>query len=464
MAALDAATGRIESPETALVDSVGGHLRAFEAGDVLLAKISPSFENGKVAVARGLETEVGLGSTEFHVLRVGDELLADYLWLVLRRDAVRGHLIPTMSGRAGQQRIARSVLERLPIPLPRSRAEQRAVVRAALQSDEPYRTAVEHIEQARSATDTVREAILADATVSTEPWQEVRLSDLVPVDRPIRYGIVQPGPERPGGVPYIRVRDFRQGSIALDAIGHTDPAIAERHRAAMLHAGDLLVSIRGTIGEVARVPPELEGAHTTQDAARISGLDVALREWLALLLRSPYGQLQLRGLTSGRAVQGVSVTALRRLMIPVPAAEEMTRRVEIATKALAAVEESELTIDNAVALSRRIRETVTLAITLGHADVAALPLLPARERPMKPKSVQAVVEPTLEPVAVADTAPAIVQAVAQAGGRVDATSLLAQQKQLKPDVFYEQLWKAVTEGWLLEPPRGSSTLELADAP
>ena len=41
----------------------------FAVGDVLVAKITPCFENGKGAHVRGLPTRCGLGSTEFHVLR-----------------------------------------------------------------------------------------------------------------------------------------------------------------------------------------------------------------------------------------------------------------------------------------------------------------------------------------------------------------------------------------------------------
>ena len=52
----------------------------FRKGDVLLAKITPCFENGKGACLDELPTPFGFGSTEFHVLRAKHEILPQYLY------------------------------------------------------------------------------------------------------------------------------------------------------------------------------------------------------------------------------------------------------------------------------------------------------------------------------------------------------------------------------------------------
>lgn len=53
----------------------------FEKGDVLLAKITPCFENGKGCHTADLPTNVGFGSTEFHVLRENeDSILASSIF------------------------------------------------------------------------------------------------------------------------------------------------------------------------------------------------------------------------------------------------------------------------------------------------------------------------------------------------------------------------------------------------
>ena len=53
--------------------------RPFRDGDVLVAKITPSMENGKGALARDLINSVGFGSTEFHVLRPLEGVDPSYL-------------------------------------------------------------------------------------------------------------------------------------------------------------------------------------------------------------------------------------------------------------------------------------------------------------------------------------------------------------------------------------------------
>ena len=69
MAAVEAGTGRMDSTRTRPYRDIRSGYTRFSEGDVLFAKITPSMENGKVAIARGLTNGSGCGSTEFHVLR-----------------------------------------------------------------------------------------------------------------------------------------------------------------------------------------------------------------------------------------------------------------------------------------------------------------------------------------------------------------------------------------------------------
>lgn len=55
----------------------------FGEGDVIFAKITPCMQNGKHAIARNLTDGIGFGSTEFHVLRAGAEIIPE--WRQLNR-------------------------------------------------------------------------------------------------------------------------------------------------------------------------------------------------------------------------------------------------------------------------------------------------------------------------------------------------------------------------------------------
>ncbi|MGC5256051.1 restriction endonuclease subunit S [Gordonia sp. DT218] len=91
---------------------------AFQDNDILLAKITPCFQNGKIAQAR-LARLQGAGSTEFHVLRGLDGRLDQrYMLHFLRRDQVLIDGERRMTGSGGQRRVPVQFLETLQIPLP----------------------------------------------------------------------------------------------------------------------------------------------------------------------------------------------------------------------------------------------------------------------------------------------------------------------------------------------------------
>ena len=87
----------------------------FLDGDVLLARITPSLENGKTSIYRAAEsarTEPAFGSTEFIVAR-GIEGISDteYIYYLLRTDQIRSVAIASMTGSSGRQRVQLDALE-----------------------------------------------------------------------------------------------------------------------------------------------------------------------------------------------------------------------------------------------------------------------------------------------------------------------------------------------------------------
>ena len=91
----------------------------FERGDVLVARITPSFENGKQAVADDLPAAFGVGSTELIPLQE-IENVSDrwFLFYLLIDDPVRRRLADKMEGSTGRQRLPDNVLLDCPISLP----------------------------------------------------------------------------------------------------------------------------------------------------------------------------------------------------------------------------------------------------------------------------------------------------------------------------------------------------------
>lgn len=99
----------------------------FADNDVLLAKITPCFENGKLGIARKLTNGVGFGSSEFFVLRPCSILNSDYLYYFLARDEVREQGRKIMTGAVGHKRVPKEYIEELRIRLPGLNEQTRIV-------------------------------------------------------------------------------------------------------------------------------------------------------------------------------------------------------------------------------------------------------------------------------------------------------------------------------------------------
>ncbi|MBX4887991.1 hypothetical protein HJA90_31375 [Rhizobium bangladeshense] len=97
---------------------LGSGYTQFVDGDVLVAKITPCFENGKGALASGLTNGFGFGTTEFHVLRPHDPADADYVHQITLTRSFRTSGERQMSGSAGQRRVPQEFIEDFPIFVP----------------------------------------------------------------------------------------------------------------------------------------------------------------------------------------------------------------------------------------------------------------------------------------------------------------------------------------------------------
>ena len=90
----------------------------FEDNDVLLAKVTPCFENGKAGIARGLLNGIGFGSSEFYVLRSNGLVLPEWVYLSIMHPLFRDSAVDQMTGTGGLQRVPRDYVENFQIPLP----------------------------------------------------------------------------------------------------------------------------------------------------------------------------------------------------------------------------------------------------------------------------------------------------------------------------------------------------------
>ena len=122
----------------------------FENNDVLFAKITPCMENGKGAIVHGLTNGIGMGSTEFHVLRPINGISSPYWLLALTRMPIfRERAAKNMSGTGGQKRVSASYLDHFMVGLPAMEEQRRfeAIYRQAYKSKFELKQCIENIDK-----------------------------------------------------------------------------------------------------------------------------------------------------------------------------------------------------------------------------------------------------------------------------------------------------------------------------
>lgn len=142
--------GYLQDVSDAEYGSVKNGFTYFENGDVLFAKITPCMENGKGAIAHDLTNGIGMGSTEFHVLRPLKGRSNSYWLLTLTRlPEFRDRAAHNMSGTGGQQRVRADFLENFMIGLPpiEKQIELETICRVADKSKFELKKSIEAIDK-----------------------------------------------------------------------------------------------------------------------------------------------------------------------------------------------------------------------------------------------------------------------------------------------------------------------------
>lgn len=110
--------GEIDSSERKPIHELWQGFTYFRRGDVVVAKITPCFENGKGACLKTLPTKIGFGTTELIVLSPSEKVLADYLYEITMLTDFRFLGAQSMTGAAGQQRVSSNFISNFFVPVP----------------------------------------------------------------------------------------------------------------------------------------------------------------------------------------------------------------------------------------------------------------------------------------------------------------------------------------------------------
>lgn len=149
-------------------------------------------------------------------------------------------------------------------------------------------------------------------------WPEFTLESFVERDRSICYGIVQPGASHEGGVPVVRVNNFKGGRIDTREVLTIDPEIERKYARSRLRGGELLITLVGTMGLSAIAPSELRGWNVARAVGVIPLKDEVDKRWINFVLRSQPSQQFIRAHANTTVQATFNLRDLSRLPIPMP--------------------------------------------------------------------------------------------------------------------------------------------------
>jgi len=198
-----------------------------------------------------------------------------------------------------------------------------------------------------------------DKAIKPISWVWKSLEEIAADGAPILYGILQPGPDIPNGIPYVRPTEIVGDVIDLASIRRTTPAIGAKYKRSTLKHNDIILSIVGTIGKVAIVPAELEGGNITQSSVRIRVCpEVALPAYVAWALRSPILRRQYDTHRLGTAVPRLNVAHVRALRVPIPPLSEQKRIVTELEQRLSLIAALESALSANLQRTTRLRSAI----------------------------------------------------------------------------------------------------------
>ena len=217
----------VRATQTKALSTVVGSYTYFADGDVLLAKITPCFENGKLGIADGLKHGIGFGSSEYVVFRPDPTVSKEWLYYFLSRETFRIEGAARMSGAVGHKRVSKEFIEDYPIPVP-PLAEQHRMVRLLDEAFEGLATAKSNAERnlqnARAIFESQLDAIF---TQRGKGWVETTVDNIstnldsrrIPITKNVRTSGVYPYYGASGIVDYVSEYIFDGDTLLVSEDG-----------------------------------------------------------------------------------------------------------------------------------------------------------------------------------------------------------------------------------------------------
>ena len=342
MSAVSEITGSVLEEQIICLSEVKNGLTPFSKEDILFAKITPCFENGKIAQAN-IRCNYGFGSTEFHVIRPNERADGHYLLHLLRTPIIREEGAKQMTGSAGQRRVPKHYLQNLEIPLPPI-AEQKRLASILDRADA--------LRQQRRDTQRVLDELaqslflelFGDPATNPKGWE---VGTIKSISTSINYGTSQKSSDN-GEIPYLRMNNITySGDWNFSNLKYITLSEKDKEKFTV-KAGNILFNRTNSAELVGKT-----GLYRLAEPMAFAGYLIRVRidkenhpEYVASFMNLPYTKQQLRGICKSIiGMANINAQELGAMKIPLPP--------------LALQQEFAAQIEELEAIKRRARESST---------------------------------------------------------------------------------------------------------
>ncbi len=189
-------------------------------------------------------------------------------------------------------------------------------------------------------------------------WQWATMEQLSDETRSITYGVVKLGDPTEGGVPTLRSSNVRSLHLDLDNVKSISRSIADKYSRTYLEGGEILLTIRGTLGGVIAAPPTCVGFNISREVAMIALLEKRVGAAVSLFVASPTLQNWITRNTRGIAYTGINIQTLKEMPVPLPTLDEAREIVDEVERRLSVVQEAEAQITVSTKRASRLRQSI----------------------------------------------------------------------------------------------------------
>ena len=159
-------------------------------------------------------------------------------------------------------------------------------------------------------------------------------------------------------MPVLRSSDVRHLRLDLENVKRVAPDIAGEYRRTFLKGGEVLITVRGTLGGVVVTPIECAGFNISREVAMLAMVEPTVAKIVAIFIGSGPLQRWLLQRAKGIAYTGINIETLKELPIPLPPLVEQIRIVAEVERRFNVVEELEAVVSANLQRVIRLRQSI----------------------------------------------------------------------------------------------------------